>query len=140
LLDLGGIVNWIFDQWARYAVMVWPALRQGDLVLVDRYSFDLAYREPWSLAYRPLFTRFICGLFPTPDRTYLLWEDPRVMAARKNEASPDELEELLRRLRVIVRHVPRTRQICTDASVERTAASIATDVATLIESRCGLRC
>ena len=136
--DLAGLINWILEQWARYLIQVRPYLQQGGVVVTDRYSFDFASRESWSLAHRPLVAGFMCRMFALPDRTYLLWEQPEVLEARKREGSVDEIADLLKRLRLITPHVPGVREIRTNTSVEATATAIATEIAKLLGARCRL--
>jgi len=136
LKDVAGLVNWTLEQWARHLVQVRPILQQGGFVLADRYAFDLGSRAAGSLAHRPLFRRLLPRLFPVPDRTYLLWEDPEVLFARKGELPPDVAARQIERLRQIVRHVPGSREVRTDRPAEVIAAEIAHEVAALMESRC----
>jgi thymidylate kinase len=134
--DIGGLINWVIEQWARYLVLIRPYLQQDGVVLVDRYSFDFAYREPWSISHRPFFIKMLCRFFPVPDLTFLLWENPQVLFDRKGERSVEELGQLIERFRLILQFVPSSREIRTNKSVTITAAKIATKIAEQIESKC----
>jgi len=134
--DIAGLLNWVLEQWARYLVQVRPFLQQDGLVLTDRYAFDLGNRDIDSLAHKRFFRRLLPYLFPVPDRTYLLWEDPDVLYSRKPEMSIEQFEKLLGRLREIVDFVPDSSRIRTNRSVKIIAAQITADIAALMETRC----
>ncbi len=136
--DLAGILNWTLEQWSRYLIQVRPVLQQGGVVLTDRYAFDFGNHDAQSLAHRPLLRAILLRLFPIPDRTYLLWEDPEVLYARKEEVAPDEAAVRLERLRQIVRRVPGSREIRTQESVAAIASEIAHEIASLMDARCRL--
>jgi thymidylate kinase len=138
LKDLAGLFNWTLEQWSRHLVQVRPVLQQGGVVLTDRYAFDFGNHDAQSLAHRPFLRAILLRLFPIPDRTYLLWEDPEVLHARKREVTPDEAAVRLERLRQIVHRLPGSREIRTQESVAVIASEIAHEIASLMEARCRL--
>ncbi len=136
LADLAGLANWVLEQWARHWFQVRPCLQQGGIVLADRYGFDVAQREPSSLAHRRPLQQLLPRLFPAPDLTCLLWEDPEVLHRRKAERSVAESAALLERLRHTVATVTPVREVRTDRPTAVTAASVVTEICRLLEARC----
>ena len=136
LKDIAGLLNWVLEQWARYLVQVRPYLQQDGLVLTDRYAFDLGSREADSVAHKRFFRRLLPYLFPVPDHTYLLWEDPEVLYSRKPEMPIDQFEQILERLREIILYVPASSPIRTNRPIEAISSRIVAEIAALMESRC----
>ena len=136
LKDLAGILNWTLEQWSRYLIQVRPYLQQGGVVLADRYALDFGNHDARSLAHRPFLLAILVRLFPVPDRTYLLWEAPEVLYARKQEVTPDEAAARLERLRHVVRRITGSREIRTDRPVPAIASEISHEIASLMEQRC----
>jgi thymidylate kinase len=133
--DLAGLLNWILEQWARYLVKIRPVLQQGGIVLADRYAFDLANRPDFSVVHRPIIRKLLARLFPVPDRTYLLWEDPEVLFERKAEWPVDHLERNLERLREIVHCVPGSAEIRTNKPVSELARKLLAEASEIMGSR-----
>ena len=136
LKDLAGIVNWVLEQWSRYLIQVRPYLQQGGVVLTDRYALDFGNHDARSLAHRPFLRAILVRLFPVPDRTYLLWEAPEVLYARKKELSPEDAAMRLERLRIVLRRIAGCREIRTDRPVSAIASEISHEIASLMEQRC----
>jgi thymidylate kinase len=111
-------------------------LQQGGIVLADRYGFDVAQRDASSLAHHPSLARLLPRIFPRPDLTYLLWEEPEVLHRRKAERSVEDSAALLERLRRTLAEVPTLRQIRTDEPPARIANRIATEICEVLEARC----
>jgi len=130
--DVLGLVNWALEQWSRYWVDVRPYLQQDGIVLVDRYSFDISGRPPWSLVHHPRFTALFCRLFPRPDRTYLFWEEPETLVARKQEDTLEQAAANLEQLRNIVRKVPGSVEIRTNVPVGAIADRVAEEIVDLM--------
>jgi thymidylate kinase len=135
LKDIAGLANWTLEQWSRYLIQVRPCLQQGGVVLADRYAYDLACRDERSIAHRPMVLRILAHLFPVPDRTYLLWEQPEVLYARTSEITPTESAAMLERLRQILHPIPNFREVQTHRPTELLASEVCHDIASLMESR-----
>ena len=99
-------------------------------------AFDFGLREDESWAHHPWVLRSLPRLFPVPDRTYLLWEEPEVLYERKKELEPEQAAAFLRRSRRIVAHIARSSEVRTNEPVEVIASRIAHEIAELMESRC----
>jgi thymidylate kinase len=86
---LRGIAHIMADKWLRYFVHVRPALVRGEVVVLDRYFYDLRtfahpfVRHPWMDA-------LLMRLIPEPALAFLLRADPALIAARKNELTTAE--------------------------------------------------
>jgi thymidylate kinase len=86
---LRGIAHIMADKWLRYFVHVRPRLVRGEVVVLDRYFYDLRtfahpfVRHPWMDA-------FLMRLIPEPGLAFLLRADPALIAARKNELTVAE--------------------------------------------------
>jgi thymidylate kinase len=135
LKDVAGLANWFFEQWARHWIHVRLPLQRGGVVLTDRCAFDFGNREDASWAHRPWFRRLLPHLFPLPDLTYLLWEDPEVLFERKGELEPERAAAFLERFRAILRHVPRSREIRTNQPAHLLAEQILREIVARLERR-----
>jgi thymidylate kinase len=73
-----------WDLWQRYLRDARPRLRRGEIVLADRYVYDLRHlHHGRPIAVFPLVRRLICALFPRPDLLFFLCNAPEEIVARK---------------------------------------------------------
>lgn len=81
------------ELWHRYFTEVRPARNSGQIVLSDRYIFDLRYIYKKRIVTNHRLMRFlVCELFPTPDKIVFLHNDPEVIFARKPQLEKSEIE------------------------------------------------
>lgn len=83
----------LFEMLARWQLLVMPLLRQGKIVLCDRYIYDIltGYKNK-PMDYHVGLRERICNLFPRPDFGILLDAEPEVIFARKPQLSPKQLQ------------------------------------------------
>lgn len=103
---LRGLAHIMADKWVRYLVYIRPRLVRGEVVVLDRYFYDLrTFQHP--LVKRPWFESLVMHLIPEPAAVFCLRADPAVIAARKNELTAAETArhiECFRALRGWVRN------------------------------------
>ncbi|MDQ7051471.1 MAG: hypothetical protein Q9P14_00680 [candidate division KSB1 bacterium] len=77
---------------ARWYVRVLPRLREGRVVLADRYIYDMlvGYKSR-PMDYQVGVRRWLCRLYPRPDFGVLLDADPEVIYARKPQLRASHL-------------------------------------------------
>src|SRR5206468_7954403 len=88
----GGLVHIMADKWLRYLVYVRPRLARGEVVVLDRYFYDLL-TFPHPLVQRPRVEALVMRLIPEPALAFCLAADPAVITARKNELTVAETED-----------------------------------------------
>lgn len=64
----------------RYYAEIRPLLRKGDLIITDRYFYDIYGQYPYAKQSR--IARPLLALFPRPDKTYFLDADVGLLASR----------------------------------------------------------
>jgi thymidylate kinase len=81
------------ELWQRYFSEVRPARNSGQIVLSDRYIFDLRYLYKKRIVTNYRLMRFlVCELFPPPDKIVFLHNDPEVIFMRKPQLEKSEIE------------------------------------------------
>jgi thymidylate kinase len=81
------------ELWHRYLTEVKPARNKGQIVLSDRYIYDLRYIYKKRIVKNYRLMRFlVCRLFPLPDKIVFLHNDPEVIFARKPQLEKSEIE------------------------------------------------
>jgi thymidylate kinase len=93
LFSIAKVLLMIADYWIGYAMQIAPAMRRSQLIVFDRYIYDLLvdskrirYGGPaWLL-------RFAAAVVPHPDVVILLDAPPEVLWSRKQEVPFSEVE------------------------------------------------
>jgi thymidylate kinase len=86
---LRGLAHIMADKWLRYWVYIRPRLVRGEVVVLDRYFYDLrTFLHP--LVKKPWFDALVMYMIPEPAAVFALQADPAVIAARKNELTTAE--------------------------------------------------
>ena len=80
------------ELWFRYFKLVLPKLRQGRIVLADRYIYDLlvGYKSR-PMDYHWHIRHWLCRIYPRPHLTLLLDAPPEVIHRRKPQLSVAQL-------------------------------------------------
>jgi thymidylate kinase len=126
-LRLRGLVHIMADKWARYLVYVRPRLVRGEVVVLDRYFYDLrTFHHPFVL--RPWVDALLMRLIPEPAVAFCLRADPAVIAIRKNELTVAETARQLERFRGIQRWVRNYHEIPADGHLPTVIDTITTEV------------
>ncbi|MFQ5632435.1 MAG: hypothetical protein ACE5I1_27005, partial [bacterium] len=83
----------LFEMLARWRIKALPLLRQGKVVLCDRYIFDIltGYKNK-PMDYHIRLREKICGYFPKPDVGIFLDAEPEVIFKRKPQLSEKQLQ------------------------------------------------
>ena len=82
---------YVLDLLLRYIVRLRPATRSHDLVLTDRYAYDLLF----DLSITPIARFCITLLYPRADLCFFLYNDPEVLKARRDEHTLEEIQRQL---------------------------------------------
>jgi len=115
---LSGLVHILADKWLRYLVHVRPRLARGEVVVLDRYFYDLR-TFPHPLVQRPWLETLVMRLIPEPALAFCLVADPALITARKNELTVAETERQIACYRGLSRWVRNFREMPADG--DRTA-------------------
>jgi thymidylate kinase len=126
-LHLRGFFHILVDQWLRYAVQVRPHLVRGEIVVVDRYFYDLR-TFPNPRASRPWAEAAVTRFAPRPALTFSLRADPALIAARKHELTVAETARQLGCYHALERWVDDFREVPADGDAGLLAARIRDDV------------
>ena len=115
---LRGLVHIMADKWLRYLVYVRPRLARGEVVVLDRYFYDLR-TFPHPLIQRRWLEALVMRLIPEPALAFCLVADPALITARKNELTVAETERQIACYRGLSRWVRNFREMPADG--DRTA-------------------
>jgi thymidylate kinase len=88
-LRLRGLAHIMADKWLRYLVEIRPRLARGEVVVIDRYFYDLR-TFPHPLIRQKWFDTLMMALIPEPTVIFILQADPAIIAARKHELTTAE--------------------------------------------------
>jgi thymidylate kinase len=127
---LRGLVHIMADKWARYLVHVRPRLVRGEVVVLDRYFYDLrTFSHP--LVRRPWLEAAIMRLIPEPALAFSLQADPALIAARKKELTVAETARQIDCYRGLRRWVRSFHELPADGHVPSVVDAIAERVVAL---------
>ena len=86
----------IIEMYARWWIRILPHLRQGYIVLADRYIYDIliGYKNR-PMDYHVGLRKRICDAYPKPDLGILLYAPAEVIYARKPQVQCQHLHRLL---------------------------------------------
>lgn len=109
----------------RYFRDVRPTRRRGGVVLAERYVYDLAFvHDSVAIEAYPVLRKLVCRLFPRPDLTILLDNDPEEIHRRKPQLAVAEIAHQRAAYRRVLAPLPH-RIVRT----EKGLAAVATEVA-----------
>ncbi len=124
---LRGLVHIMADKWLRYVVYVRPRLARGEVVVLDRYFYDLrTFAHP--LVRSRLVEGIVMRLIPEPAITFSLRADPAMIAARKHELTTAETARQMECYRGLRRWVARYEEIPADGDLSAVVGGIAAEV------------
>jgi thymidylate kinase len=82
----------IIEMWMRWLTLVLPKLRKGEVVIADRYIYDImAGYKGLPMDYQIDIREKICDLYPRPDMGVFLESAPEIIVARKDQLTPFQL-------------------------------------------------
>jgi thymidylate kinase len=113
---LRGLVHIMADKWLRYLVQVRPRLVRGEVVVLDRYFYDLrTFHHP--LVRRPWVDALLMRLIPEPSLAFCLQADPALIAARKEELTVAETARQIALYRGLRRWVRNFHEVPADGDL-----------------------
>jgi thymidylate kinase len=131
---LRGILHIMADKWARYLVYVRPRLVRGEVVVVDRYFYDLrTFAHP--LVKSRFVENFVMRMVPEPALAFCLVADPEIITIRKHELTVAETARQIECYRGISRWVRNFREIPADGHLPSVIDSITSDVVRVYAAR-----
>jgi thymidylate kinase len=107
----------------RYLVEVRPRLARGEVVVLDRYFYDLR-TFPHPLVQTPWVEAIVMSLIPRPAIIFCLTADPALIAARKNELTVAETARQIELFRGLRRWVDDFHEVAADGDVTKVVDSI----------------
>ena len=127
MLSLLRFFYYLTDFVLGYWLEIRPRLRRGELVIGERWYYDVIV-HPQRYAFRlPTWLLNAGGLLvPGPDISILLYGDPDKIHARKPELSADEISQYISALRKVLPRPPGSMAVATDGSLEDTRQAIET--------------
>ncbi len=110
---LRGLIHIMADKWYRYLLQVRPRLVRGEVVVLDRYFYDLR-TFPHPLVKKPWMNALLMRLIPEPAIGFCLKADPALIAARKNELTVAETARQIELYRGLARWVRNFHEVPAD--------------------------
>lgn len=124
---LRGLVHIMADKWLRYVVHVRPRLVRGEVVVLDRYFYDLrTFAHP--LVRSRFIENIVMRLIPEPAITFSLRADPALIAARKHELTTAETARQMECYRGLRPWIDRYEEIPADGDLPVVVDGIAAEV------------
>ncbi len=130
---LRGLVHIMADKWARYLLQVRPRLVRGEVVVLDRYFYDLRV-FPHPLVRKGWVERVVMACIPEPALAFCLTADPALITARKNELTVAETTRQIECYRGLRRWVRNFGELPADGDRPKVIDRIAGDVLALYAS------
>ena len=92
LISIGMYFYFFLDFWLGYFFRLRPLVRQGTVVIYERYFYDLLL-DPrrYRMCSCPILARLLASLVPKPDWIFILDADADVLISRKKELPRAEI-------------------------------------------------
>jgi len=124
---LRGLVHILADKWLRYVVHVRPHLVRGEIVVLDRYFYDLR-TYPHPLVRRRWIEALVMRCIPEPAVTFSLRADPELITARKHELTVAETARQLECYRGLRRWARNFHEVPADGDLPQVVTAMAAEV------------
>ena len=133
-LSLARYLYYLVDFVLGYWLKVRPALRRGELVIGERWYYDvIAHPRRYAFRLPGWLLRAGGKLVPEPDIRILLHGEPTVIHARKPELSIEEIGSYTEALRRALPNDGRTLEIATDKTLEQSNKALQTGISGLLD-------
>jgi len=114
------LLGFVLDYWIGDVLSILPAIFRSNLVIFDRYFYDVMVDPRRSRFGGPSWlARWLAGLVRRPDLILLLDADENLMYTRKKELSVEELRRQCQAYRDVLLEKLSTRVVRTDEDVKR---------------------
>lgn len=127
---LRGLVHIMADKWARYLLQVRPRLVRGEVVVLDRYFYDLRV-FPHPLVRKGWVEKAVMACIPEPALAFCLTADPALITARKNELTVAETTRQIECYRGLTRWVSNFAELPADGDRVKVIDRMSADVLAL---------
>jgi thymidylate kinase len=136
---LRGLVHILADKWLRYLVHIRPRLVRGEVVVLDRYFYDLR-TFPHPLVRRRWVEALVMRLIPEPALAFCLQADPVLIAARKKELTVAETARQIECYRGLRRWVRNFHEVPADGDLASVVSWMSAQVVRLYARPRPTRC
>lgn len=124
----------IIELFARYFIWIRPRVKNGEVVITDRYIYDFLIVDRFLNKHR-WFREFVIRIIPAPDLLICLYNDPDIILKRKKDNSQ---EETLRQNQIFLslgQYVKTFKKLKTDGTIEEIADNIFKEIVKTVAIR-----
>jgi thymidylate kinase len=126
----------VMDYWFGYWWKIRPMLARSNLVVFDRYFYDLII-DPRRYRYGGprWLVRALSPLIPRPDLVFVLEAPDEVVLSRKQEVTPQEVQRQRRCYRQLANKMANANLVRTDQEIEQVVRTVSEELTDLLARR-----
>lgn len=116
-------LHYILELFARYFLWIRPRVKNGEIVITDRYIYDFLIIDRRLNRYR-WFKNLIIRIIPAPDLLICLYNDPEIIFKRKRDNTLEEIERQNKLFLALSQQVKTFKKFRTDGTAEELSNKI----------------